>query len=98
MNVNPQNGGKANIYCRLYIPFVNPDSKYFENNKSAKINDSNIPRNIFYRKAVFLIGMPKLNVGYFFHIILILTCQLKFIDKNGDMKQNVGYVYFIEEY
>ena len=65
--------------------------------KGANMNLGNIPHKVFDRKAVFPNGKQKLNVIYFFHLLLKCMCPLKCRGGKYEITCNVGYSSIIDE-
>ena len=51
----------------------------------------------FIVKWCFISGNLALNVGYFFHRLLICIIELKCCEKQDEMTYKIGYLYFIGE-
>ena len=62
------NSGKSDIYCQLYLPYLDQELRISIIIKGAKINVGNNPFKLFYHVTVFTSGNITLNVGYFLHI------------------------------
>ena len=63
-----------------------------KNDKGANINVGNIPCQLLYPKMVFSKWKDKINLSYYFHILLICMNQFKCHVKENPLKCNVGYL------
>ena len=69
-----------------------------KNNKGVNINVGNVPCVYYYREEDLFGLNLTFNVGFFLHLLLICMCQLKFCEKQDEVRYNAGYLFFFGDY